>query len=206
MSLHAFLAASPLTIGVLGGSFNPAHAGHLHISLEACKRLQLDAVWWLVSPGNPLKDPATLAPFDTRYEYATHLAAPYRHITVSDFERQYGVRYTVDTVRALQLHFPQHRFVWLMGSDNLKQFHRWEGWVEIANRLPIAVLDRSPFTHNALRSPFALRFAGARTPYPQLCMTPPPAWDMLFIRRHPESATHLRKTLGENAFLGHNRK
>src|SRR6476619_6395277 len=104
-------------IGLLGGSFNPAHGGHRHISLEALRALGLDEVWWLVSPGNPLKESATdMAPFEARLASARALAggAPIR---VSDFERQAGTRYTVDTVRKLKRHFPQHRFIWLLGSD-----------------------------------------------------------------------------------------
>jgi nicotinate-nucleotide adenylyltransferase len=184
-----------MRIGILGGSFNPAHAGHVHISLEACKRLKLDAVWWLVSPANPLKDPATLAPFEMRYDYAKQLTAPYPHLHISDFEQRYDLRYTVDTVQSLKLHFPNHRFVWLMGSDNLHGFHRWEGWERIVATLPIAVLDRAPFTHNALRKHLAIRYANARTPYQLLAQTPAPAWNMIFIRRHPESATRIREEL-----------
>ena len=199
-----FSAASPLRIGLLGGSFNPAHEGHLHISREAMKRLRLDAVWWIVSPANPLKDPATLAPFATRYAYAKRLTARHPRIYLCDMEERHGLHYTVETVRFLQCRFPQHRFVWLMGSDNLASFHHWRQWVTIASVMPVAVLDRAPATHTALREHFALRFAAQRRPLIALASAAAPAWNIAFIRRHPLSATHLRKILGEKAFLGHN--
>ena len=110
-------------IGLLGGSFNPAHRGHRHISLEAMRVLGLDEVWWLVSPGNPLKEGAKdMAPFEARLDSATRMARGAR-IRPSDFEQQAGTRYTVDTVRRLRGRYPQHRFIWLLGSDTLPNFH-----------------------------------------------------------------------------------
>ncbi len=186
-------------IGLLGGSFNPAHAGHRHISLEAMKRLGLDQVWWLVSPANPLKDPATLAIYSERLESARALAQHPR-IQVSDIEQRLGTRYTVDTVAALQQRFPATRFVWLMGADNLQQFHRWRRWEEIATRIPIAVFDRAPYQHHALASRFAVRFAKARIPESNLrnlAAKTSPAWGYCFIPPHHASATEIRKTLGK---------
>ena len=196
-----FAAASPLRIGLLGGSFNPAHEGHLHISLQAMKRLKLDAVWWIVSPANPLKDPASLAPFAMRYAYAQAMVANHPRIYLCDAEMRYHLRYTIDTVRALRKRFPQHQFVWLMGSDNLGSFHHWKQWEAIASALPVAVLDRSSAIHRCLRMRFAVRFAAFRH-----AGHAPPTWSTVFIRRHPLSATHLRKTLGENAFSRYNNK
>lgn len=195
-----FAAASSLRIGLLGGSFNPAHAGHVHISLEALKRLKLDAVWWMVSPANPLKDPASLAPFKKRYAFAQQIVAFHPRIMVCDIEARYHLRFTIDTLHCLRTRLPQHQFIWLMGSDNLAGFHRWKQWENIATTLPIAVLDRSREVHRALRMRFAVRFAEKRNVLNML-----PSWSTVFIRRHPLSATQLRKTLGENAFPPYNK-
>src|SRR6476646_3815128 len=129
-------------IGLLGGSFNPAHRGHRHISLEAIRALELDEVWWLVSPGNPLKEGAKdMAPFDARLASARRTAIRAR-IRVSDFERRVGTRYTVDTIRKLKLTHPEHRFIWLLGSDTLPNFHQWRAWRGLAREVPIAVIRR----------------------------------------------------------------
>src|SRR6188508_1269897 len=123
--------------GLLGGSFNPAHRGHRQLSLGAIEALGLDEVWWLVSPGNPLKPKAGMAPLATRVRSAQEQArrAP---IKVTAIERELGTVYTVDTLRALKRRFPRRRFVWLMGADNLAQFHLWKDWREIAHEMPIA--------------------------------------------------------------------
>lgn len=192
-------------IGLLGGSFNPAHVGHLHISLEALKRLGLDEVWWLVSPRNPLKRAEDLADYETRFALAAHQAAHPR-IRVLGVEQQHGLRYTIDTLRFLKAHYPTTRFVWLMGADNLAGFHRWRAWRSIAALVPIAVLDRAPFALRALHGRFARRFAAQRLPGAEaslLADRAAPAWAYLTIPRHPLSATYLRKTLGKNAFLLH---
>ena len=129
-------------IGLLGGSFNPAHRGHRRISLAALAALGLDEVWWLVSPGNPLKSEAKdMAPFEARLASARRMArrAPIR---VSDFEARAGTRFTVDTLARLQQRYPQHRFIWLMGADTVAQFHQWKQWRTIARRVPIAVIAR----------------------------------------------------------------
>ena len=129
-------------IGLLGGSFNPAHRGHRRISLNALRALDLDEVWWLVSPGNPLKDGARdMAPFEARLAAAQRMArgAPIRP---SDFEQREGTRYTIDTVRRLKRRFPDHQFIWLMGSDTLPNFHKWRDWRGLAREVPIAVIRR----------------------------------------------------------------
>ena len=135
-------------IGLLGGSFNPAHIGHRRISLAALRALRLDEVWWLVSPGNPLKQAAGMAPYEARLESARRIArlAPIR---VSDFEREAGTRYTVDTLRALYDRFPQHRFIWLMGDDSVAQFHQWKDWRKLAQMVPIAVISRPGYDDQA---------------------------------------------------------
>ncbi len=130
-----------LAVGLLGGSFNPAHGGHRRMSLAAMKRLRLDEVWWLVSPQNPLKPVAGMAPLAARLASARAVARHPR-IRVSAIEAELGTQLTVDTVQALRRRFPQLRFVWLMGADNLLQFHRWADWRTIARTVPIVVLAR----------------------------------------------------------------
>ena len=139
-------------IGLLGGSFNPAHGAHRRISLFAREAFGLDEVWWLVSPGNPLKPRAGMAPLAKRVRSARAMArrAPIR---VTAIEQALGTRYTVDTLRALQRRYPRHRFVWLMGSDNLAQLHQWRDWRTIARTMPIAVIARPGYDAHAIASP-----------------------------------------------------
>ncbi len=143
--------SGPVT-GLLGGSFNPAHAGHRRISLFAKDALGLDEVWWMVSPGNPLKPKAGMAPLAARVRAAKAISrnAPIR---VTAVEQALGTRFTIDTLRALKRRYPKRRFVWLMGSDNLAQFHRWKGWRNIARQMPIAVIARPGYDNAALASP-----------------------------------------------------
>jgi nicotinate-nucleotide adenylyltransferase len=137
---------------LLGGSFNPAHGAHRRITLFAMAALQLDEAWWLVSPGNPLKPREGMAPLGPRLASARRMArrAPIR---VSAIERELGTRYTLDTLRRLRRRYPKRDFVWLMGSDNLAQFHLWKGWREIARMMPIAVVARPGYEAAALASP-----------------------------------------------------
>jgi nicotinate-nucleotide adenylyltransferase len=128
-------------IGLLGGSFNPAHRGHRRISLAAMRALALDELWWLVSPGNPLKPAKGMANYEARLQSAREVARR-SPIQVSDFEREAGTRYTIDTVAALLKRHPQHRFIWLMGEDTVAQFHQWKDWRKLAAMLPIAVVSR----------------------------------------------------------------
>lgn len=135
-------------VGLLGGSFNPAHRGHRQLSLAALGALDLDEIWWLVSPGNPLKDAHDMAPYEARLASAREAArgAPIRP---SDFERQAGTRYTVDTLRELIARYPQHRFIWLMGMDTLPNFHLWKEWRALTRLVPIAVLPRPGYDRAA---------------------------------------------------------
>lgn len=136
-------------IGLLGGSFNPAHRGHRAISLAALEALGLDEIWWLVSPGNPLKDGAAdMAPFDARLASAEEMARGTR-IRASDFEVREGTRFTIDTVQRLKQRFPQHRLIWLIGSDNLADLHRWRDWRKLLRELPIAVIRRPGYDRSA---------------------------------------------------------
>lgn len=139
-------------VGLLGGSFNPAHGGHRRVSLMARAALGLDEVWWLVSPGNPLKDPAGMAPLPIRFASARAQArrAPIR---VTAIEGELGTRYTVDTLARLRLRFPGTEFIWLMGADNLAQLHRWRDWRRLARMMPIAVIARPGYDARAVASP-----------------------------------------------------
>jgi len=185
--------APGLTIGLFGGSFNPAHSGHLYVSLTALKRLKLDYVWWLVSPGNPLKDAP--APFARRLTGARAMARHPRLI-VTDIERQLGTRYTIDTLRALQRRFPLVHFVWLMGSDNLKYFHLWRNWRQIAARMPLVVVQR-PGSILAAVNAAPIRRYGARR-FGKTRALKAPAIVVLDGARNTQSATHLR-ALGADA-------
>jgi nicotinate-nucleotide adenylyltransferase len=184
----------PRRIGLLGGSFNPAHEGHRHVSREALKRLGLDQVWWLVAPQNPLKPEAGMAAFARRLDLARAAARDPR-IRVLDIEARLGTRYTVDTVRALMARFPRVRFVWLMGADNLRQVRHWRRWRQIFARIPVAVLDRPGYAARALSELPARALRRHRLPAaaaPRLAETAPPAWIFLPIRLDPRSATAIR--------------
>jgi nicotinate-nucleotide adenylyltransferase len=178
-------AAPGMRIGLLGGSFNPPHEAHRSISLTALRRLGLDRVWWLVSPANPLKDNSGLPSVQARVEAAAELARHPR-IEVTGFSGRSA--YTIDLLTALKRRFPGVEFVWLMGADNLAQFHRWRAWEEIFAFLPIAVFDRPGYRLKALASQAAQRFAGYRVDEPKaagLAGLIPPAWTVL---AHPLSA------------------
>ncbi len=138
--------------GLLGGSFNPAHGGHRRISRFAMEALGLDELWWLVSPGNPLKPKKGMAPLAARVKAAQEMARGVP-IRVTAIERELGSPYTVDTLAALQRRFVKREFVWLMGSDNLAQFHRWRRWRDIARTMPIAVIARPSYEADAIASP-----------------------------------------------------
>jgi len=150
-----------MRIGLLGGSFNPPHDAHLAISLFAIKRLKLDRVWWLVTPGNPLKEHGALRDLEQRAEAARKMASDPR-IDISCLESVIGTRYTVDTITYLRRRVPGLRLVWIMGADNLAQFHRWQNWRRIASEVPIAVIDRPPQSFRALAAPAAQTHASAR--------------------------------------------
>ncbi|MBS0530750.1 MAG: nicotinate-nucleotide adenylyltransferase, partial [Proteobacteria bacterium] len=157
------LHSDGMRIGLLGGSFNPPHAAHRAISLYALKRLKLDRVWWLISPGNPLKDVRALHDLGERAAAAKAVAADPR-IDVSCLEAVIGTRYTIDTITYLRRRCANVRFVWIMGADNLAQFHRWENWRRIASEVPIAVIDRPPQSFRALAAPAAQSLADYRLP------------------------------------------
>ena len=182
-------------IGILGGSFNPAHSGHRAISLAAIDALGLDEVWWLVSPGNPLKEKSgDMAPLAARLASARKMAR-YAPIRVSAIEVRLGTRYTVDTIVKLRRLYPKKRFIWLMGSDNLAQFDRWRGWRTIAREVPIAVAARPGYDHAAFAAPamgWLRRFIRPANQAMSWTKWRMPALVLLRFRLDPTSATRLR--------------
>jgi nicotinate-nucleotide adenylyltransferase len=182
-----------LKIGLLGGSFNPAHVGHLHVSEMALKQLGLDYVWWLVAPQNPLKPSVGMAPLRERLAFAADRYEQHPRIVVIDLEATIGTRYTIDTLRVLKRRFPRVHFVWLMGSDNLESFRRWRRWPDIVRAIPIAVVMRPGHCLAPLRAKAMQRFAGARVKNPkELAFAEPPAIAVLDGCRCPQSATAIR--------------
>ena len=165
------------TIGLLGGSFDPPHRGHVNITLEALKRFGLDQVWWLVSPGNPLKAEGPATP--ERRMAAARAIMDHPRVTVSDFEAQAGTRYTAQTLRALMQRYPKTKFVWLMGADNLAQFHLWQDWQWIMENVPIGVLARPGQQISARLSVAANRYERFRLRGREAALlagSPAPAW------------------------------
>jgi nicotinate-nucleotide adenylyltransferase len=168
------VAAKGMVIGLLGGSFDPAHAGHVHITREAMKRFRLDAVWWLVSPGNPLKAEGP-APMAARIARArAEMADP--RVVVTDIEARLGTRYTAETLERLIAIYPGVRFVWLMGADNLAQFHRWDRWREIMAMVPVGVLARPGYGVRARTSAAARAYRACQVAPDVLGHAMPPAW------------------------------
>ena len=183
------------TVGLLGGSFNPAHDGHRYISVQALKLLKLDEIWWLVSPLNPLKQAKDMASYERRLESA-RTAACHPRIKVSNIEREIGTHYTFDTISKLKEMYPDICFVWLMGADNLLEFHHWHRWRSIMRLVPIAIFDRKNYAPKALCSAAARLFHFYRLPHEKaadLAFQRPPAWMFLPIRKHPASATEIRQ-------------
>ena len=182
-------------VGLLGGSFNPAHDGHLHISQEALKRLRLHEVWWLVSPQNPLKDRDGMAPLADRMASAKAVSACDRRIRPTDIEVDLGTTYTAQTLAKLIRHHPNLQFVWLMGSDNLIQIPHWRDWNKIFMLVPIAVFTRPTYDSRALSGKAAQRYRRCRLPLQavgRLARSRPPVWSFVSFRRHPASATAIR--------------
>jgi nicotinate-nucleotide adenylyltransferase len=184
-------------IGLFGGSFNPAHRGHYMVALYAMKRLELDWVWWLVSPQNPLKDPSETGAYATRLD-VTRAVARHPRFIVTDIEQQIGSRTTADTLERLQPMLKRGRFVWIMGADSFTNLHHWNDWLEIPAALPLAVVGRPGYSIRALAGTAAVRFERARVSscfslnLPDLM---PPAWVFLPMPLRPESSTALRRAV-----------
>ena len=190
-------AARGQAVGLLGGSFDPAHPGHAHVTREALRRFGLDRVWWLVSPGNPLK-PRGPAPLAQRM---AHARAVMRHprVAVTDIEARLGTRHTAQTLAALARLRPGVRFVWLMGADNMAQIHRWEDWRAIMERVPVGVLARPGLRISARRSRAAAIYARARLRGSEARRLPwaePPAWCLVDVPMIDASSSAIRAAGG----------
>ncbi len=181
-------------IGLFGGSFNPPHEGHLNLCDLALKRLELDQIWWLVTPGNPLKDISALAPLEERIMHCKKIIS-HPGIKVTAFEAAHKVRYTADTLRLVKRLRPRNLFVWLMGADNLANFHRWQDWREIAKMMPFAVIDRPGSTmsyHSGQASIALAKYRIDEGDAALLSRMKPPAWTFLHGPRSSLSSTQLR--------------
>lgn len=181
-------------IGLLGGSFNPAHGGHMHLSRLALRHLQLDRIWWLVSPQNPLKSADGMASLKDRMKKARDVAAHSR-ISVTDIETQLATQYTADTLRALKKRFPGARFVWLMGADNLAQIDQWHNWPSIFMTVPVAIFARPTYSLRAENAKAVRRFSRSRVDRAnarRLADMKPPAWAFLKTPLSAISATEIR--------------
>lgn len=183
-----------MAVGLFGGSFNPPHAGHALVAEIALRRLRLDQLWWIVTPGNPLKSAAELAPLSERLRRSEAVAGDPR-IRVTAFEARHSVRFTADTLALVKAHNPGVDFVWVMGADNLRDFHRWQRWRRIAMTVPIAVIDRPGATLSFLSSVMAKTFDYARrdeTDAPRLARMSAPAWTFIHGPRSLLSSTSIR--------------
>lgn len=186
-------------IGLLGGSFNPPHGGHLHLSRLAIKHLGLHELWWLVTPQNPLKPARGMPPLPARLAAARAFVHDPR-IRVTDIEKRLGTRFTLDTVRALKRQFPKAHFVLVIGADNFIQMPRWHGWTRLMAEVPVAVFDRPSYSDSALDGAVARRFAHGRIDPEQarnLAYRKPPAWAFFRTPLHPSSSTALRQRRAE---------
>lgn len=198
-----FFLRPGLRVGLFGGSFNPAHAGHAHVAETARERLGLDRVVWLVSPQNPLKSSRETAPLAHRLAGARALARGPGMI-VSDLETHLGSQYTIDTLRALKARHRGVKFVWIMGADGLADFHRWRGWTQLMREAPVAVVARPGSALKSRFAPAARRFAGARIPAAaarRLADATPPAWTFLTAPLNHQSSTALRARAASNRRL-----
>lgn len=181
-------------IGLLGGTFNPPHAGHIDLSLTALRRLQLDCVWWLVTPGNPLKQNDGLPSVSRRMSWCRTLVQD-RRIVVTGFERHLSSAFTAKTLAHLLVQRPTTNFVWLMGGDALFNFHRWYRWQDIITALPVAVIDRPGWRLMAMSSKTAHAYSDKRVPETdaaRLITMPAPAWTYLTTAQNSLSSTELR--------------
>lgn len=192
--LRTPLAFPGMTIGLLGGTFDPPHGGHMHISVTAIKRLGINRLWWLVTPGNPLKTRSDVAAFGERFAQARAQTRDPR-IKVTGFEASLGSAYTAETIAYLRRRYPQTRFIWVMGADNLVNFHRWERWRDILQSVPVAVIDRPGYRFAALSGRAAQAYARAYVDESDaggIGRFTPPAWTFLTARLSPLSSTELR--------------
>ncbi|TCD13909.1 nicotinate-nucleotide adenylyltransferase [Oricola cellulosilytica] len=186
-----------MSVGLFGGSFNPPHDGHLLVTELATRRLQLNQIWWMVTPGNPLKDTAALPPLADRIAWSEAINSNPR-VKVTAFEASHDVRFTSETLALVRRYNPGVRFVWIMGADNLADFHRWQNWRDIVQAFPIAVIDRPGATLSYLSSKMAKTFDYARLDEGDaalLSFLEPPVWTFLHGPRSPVSSTAIRDGL-----------
>jgi nicotinate-nucleotide adenylyltransferase len=182
-------------IGLFGGSFNPAHRGHVAVALYALKKLKLDWIWWLVAPQNPLKDPGDYADYEERLKQVQRVARHPRFI-VSDLEREFGTTTTASFLKKLAPAMAKGHFVWIMGADSFADLHRWNDWTSIVRTVPLAFLARPGYSIRALKGPAALRYGAYRLPNADAALlpeTPPPAWVFVPMPLRGESSTAIRK-------------
>ncbi len=185
------VARKGMVIGLLGGSFDPAHGGHVHITREALKRMGLDRVWWLVSPGNPLKTRGP-APLADRMAHARKVMRDPR-VVVTDLEARLGTRFTAETLKSLKALYPGVRFVWLMGADNLVQFHRWDSWEDILRMVPVGVLARPGWGVRARMSKAARIYGGDLVDRGEVLRSKPaPAWCFVNLPMDGSSSSAIR--------------
>ncbi|MGN6584931.1 MAG: nicotinate-nucleotide adenylyltransferase [Rhizobiaceae bacterium] len=193
-------ATPGMAVGLFGGSFNPPHAGHALVSEIALRRMRLDQIWWVVSPGNPLKDKRELAPLEDRIRLCEDMNSD-RRVRVTAFEASHNIRYTADTLALVKSRNPGVDFVWIMGADSLRDFHRWQRWREIALTFPIAVVDRPGSTLSFLSSVMAKTFDYARVDERRaflLARMKPPAWTFIHGPRSSLSSTAIRNGHGSH--------
>ncbi|MHC3127541.1 nicotinic acid mononucleotide adenylyltransferase [Brevundimonas sp. GN22] len=192
-----------MKVGLFGGSFNPAHDGHAHVAETAMRRLGLDRVVWMVSPQNPLKSSHEMAPLAERMQSAREVARTVGpNMIVSDVETRIGTQWTIDTLRTLVARHPGVKFVWLMGSDNLADFHRWRGWTDIMRLMPMAVIARPGSLLDSRSAPAAVRFGRNRIPSNEAGLLPSlqaPAWTYIVAPLNPRSSTAIRASRKRSA-------
>ena len=181
-------------VGILGGSFDPAHEGHLEITHAALEFLDLDYIWWLVSPGNPLKNDNEISSFENRFYSAKNMADDPR-IIVTDLEQKLGTKYTIDTLEKIIYNHPNHKFIWLMGADNLAQFNQWKDWRKIADTVPFAIFNRPSYSKQSMQSVAATELREFRIDEKNaglLYKLKPPAWIYYTLSKNPMSSTEIR--------------
>ncbi len=179
-------------IGLYGGSFNPFHDGHMHVAEHALKRLPIDELWFLISPGNPQKDGMHMASLKKRMKRARKTTHANGHMQVTNIEKKLGTRFSVDTINHLQRGMPKTEFAWIMGADNLATFHTWMRWQDIARAIPIAIFDRPGYGWAGLKSNFCLRYDKNQVTPEKIFNSGRPAWTFVTIPRHPANATEIR--------------
>lgn len=181
-------------IGILGGSFNPAHEGHIYISNSAKNILGLDEVWWLVCPKNPFKSAKDLETLENRVIYAQELTLDHDFIKISDYEKKFDKIRTIDTLKSLTKEYNENKFVWLMGADNLPEFHNWYEWHKIVSLLPIAIFSRENYLNDIADSCLYKIYEQSFVSDPaQLMVSEAPSWSVLNIKNHPASSTKIRQ-------------